>query len=79
MTDASDPADRAALAARIDELEARLAFADDTLAVLGAEIARQQKALEQFEMRLKALGERMAQGEAPVFRGTAQDEIPPHW
>lgn len=73
MTDAS------VLAARIDELEARLAFADDALNVLGAEVARQQKALERLELRLQALGERMAQGDAPVFRGTAQDEVPPHW
>lgn len=71
--------DSHALSARIDELEARLAFADDALAVLGAEVARQQKALELLELRLRALGERMAQGDAPVFRGTAQDEIPPHW
>jgi SlyX protein len=67
------------LAARVDELEARLAFADDALAVLGAEVARQQKALELLDLRLRALGERIAQGDAPVFRGTAQDEIPPHW
>lgn len=67
------------LAARVDELEARLAFADDALAVLGGEVARQQKALEQLDLRLRALGERIAQGDAPVFRGTAQDEIPPHW
>lgn len=67
------------LQARIDELEMRLAFADDALAVLGSEVARQQKALEQLELRLKAFGERLAQGDAPVFRGSAQDEIPPHW
>lgn len=73
MTDAE------VLAARIDELEARLAFADDALNVLGAEVARQQKALEGLELRLQALGERMAQGDSPVFRGSAQDEIPPHW
>ncbi|WP_293368036.1 SlyX family protein [Nevskia sp.] len=67
------------LEARVDELESRLAWADDTLATLGAEIARQQRVIDALEVKLRALTDRIATADEPVFRGTARDEIPPHW
>lgn len=67
------------LEARVDELESRLAWADDTLSTLGAEIARQQKLIEALELKLRAMTDRLATADEPVFRGTARDEIPPHW
>ncbi len=67
------------LEARIDELESRLAWADDTLSTLGAEIARQQKLIEALDLKLRAMTDRLATADEPVFRGTARDEIPPHW
>ncbi|MBA4286302.1 MAG: SlyX protein [Xanthomonadaceae bacterium] len=79
MTSSPDADPTAALEARVVELESRLAWADDTLSTLGAEIARQQKAIEALEMKLRALNDRLATADEPVFRGTARDEIPPHW
>lgn len=76
MTPASE--DRP-LEARIDELESRLAWADDTLSTLGAEIARQQKLIDALDLKLRAMTDRLATADEPVFRGTARDEIPPHW
>lgn len=74
---AADP--QAVLEARVVELEARLAWADDALSTLGGELARQQKAIEALELKLRSLNERLASADEPVFRGTARDEIPPHW
>lgn len=79
MTSRPETHPDAALEARVIELESRLAWADDTLATLGAEIARQQKSIEALEMKLRALNDRLASADEPVFRGTARDEIPPHW
>lgn len=65
-------------AARIDELEARLALQDQTLHELGNEVYRQQLAIARLEEQLRALTERMlafaaAEPEAPT------DERPPHY
>ena len=79
MTASPEAPPDAALEARVVELESRLAWADDTLATLGAEIARQQKSIEALELKLRSLNERLASADEPVFRGTARDEIPPHW
>lgn len=72
---AADPS----LEARVNELESRLAWADDTLGTLATEMARQQKTIEALEAKLRTLTERLASADEPVFRGTARDEIPPHW
>jgi len=64
---------------RLIELETRMTWQEDALNVLGAEIQRQQRLIEQLEQRLKALGDRLTAADEPVFRGIARDEIPPHW
>lgn len=64
---------------RLVELETRMTWQEDALNVLGAEIQRQQQVIGLLEQRLKALGDRLTAADEPVFRGTARDEIPPHW
>ncbi|WP_022977640.1 SlyX family protein [Nevskia ramosa] len=64
---------------RLVELETRMTWQEDSLNVLSAEIQRQQRLIELLEQRLKALGDRLASSDQPVFQGTARDEIPPHW
>ncbi len=64
---------------RLVELETRMTWQEDALNVLSAEIQRQQRLIELLEQRLKALGDRLASSDQPVFQGTARDEIPPHW
>ncbi|WP_293393718.1 SlyX family protein [Nevskia sp.] len=61
------------------ELETRMTWQEDALNVLSAEIQRQQRLIERLDQRLKALGDRLASSDQPVFQGTARDEIPPHW
>ncbi|MDP3293467.1 MAG: SlyX family protein [Nevskia sp.] len=64
---------------RLIELETRMTWQEDALNVLSAEIQRQQRLIDLLDQRLKALGERLASTDQPVFQGTARDEIPPHW
>lgn len=64
---------------RVIELEARMTWQEDALNVLSGEIQRQQRLIDLLEQRLKALGDRLASSDQPVFQGTARDEIPPHW
>ncbi len=56
-----------------------MTWQEDALNVLSAEIQRQQRLIERLDQRLKALGDRLASSDQPVFQGTARDEIPPHW
>ena len=64
---------------RVIELEARMTWQEDALNVLSGEIQRQQRLIDLLEQRLKALGDRLASSDQPMFQGTARDEIPPHW
>ncbi len=56
-----------------------MTWQEDALNVLSAEIQRQQRLIELLDQRLKALGDRLASSDQPVFQGTSRDEIPPHW
>lgn len=56
-----------------------MTWQEDALNVLSAEIQRQQRLIDRLEQRLKALGDRLASNDQPMFQGTARDEIPPHW
>lgn len=72
--------------ARIDELEARLAFQDDSLQALNDVVARQDKELSQLRRelaaqggRLKGLVEQMDEANTGGHMGSAADEVPPHY
>lgn len=64
---------------RLIELETRLAYQEHTLQVLSEEVARQQKLIEQLQALCRELAERARSGAEGVFRGTAADEVPPHY
>lgn len=64
---------------RFIELETRLAYQEHTLQVLSEEVARQQKQIEQLQVLCRELMERARSGGEGVFRGTAADEVPPHY
>lgn len=74
--------DIANLQARVDELETRLAFQEDTLQVLNEQLAHQQSVTEQQQQMLQALYRQLrdvqdasgAEGAAP-----ASQERPPHY
>jgi SlyX protein len=60
---------------RINELESRLAFQDDTIQALSDELVAQQRLLERMQMQVAALAKR--QEEAVGQFGISEDETPP--
>jgi len=66
---------------RIDELESRLAFLDDTVDQLNDVIARQDQEIRLMQLRLSEVATKLddmggAEGEAG---GAGQHEVPPHY
>jgi SlyX protein len=61
--------------ARINELESRLAFQDDTLQALNDALVAQQRLLERVQLQMAALIKR--QEEVGSQFGMAEDEAPP--
>lgn len=65
---------------RIDELEARLAQQDHSIAELSDEVYQQQKQIGQLEIMVRHLVERLQQVEPQGSQSSdSTDEIPPHY
>jgi SlyX protein len=62
---------------RIDALEARIAYQDDTIDTLNATITEQWKKIEALTRQVAALGDRLHEAEARA-PGPA-NERPPHY
>lgn len=60
---------------RINELESRLAFQDDTIQALNDVLVAQQRVLERLQLQIAALAKR--QEEASAQFGLSEDEAPP--
>jgi SlyX protein len=60
---------------RINELESRLAFQDDTIQALNDVLVSQQHLLERLQLQMAALIKR--QDEASSQFGVSEDEAPP--
>jgi SlyX protein len=65
------------LSARIDELEARLAFQDDTIETLNATITAQWLKIDALSRQLAALNDRLRETEASMPKPAS--EPPPHY
>jgi SlyX protein len=64
---------------RLIELEIRFAHQEETLRVLNDIVTRQQDRIDRLEQICRQLAEKaMGAGEG-VFKGTLQDEVPPHY
>lgn len=63
---------------RVNELEVKLAFAEDMLDALNATVYRQQQAIERLQREMKELREQVAAAAPGEFR-SLRDEIPPHY
>ncbi|EWC41850.1 hypothetical protein GFL09_10065 [Pseudomonas stutzeri] len=63
------------LEARITDLEARLAFQDDTIQALNDVLVEQQRIMERVKLQLAALARR--QEELQSSLGAGEDEAPP--
>jgi len=65
------------LAERIDALEARLMFQDDTIETLNQTITAQWREIDVLKRQIAALGERLAEAESNT--GGPRNEPPPHY
>jgi SlyX protein len=65
------------LSARIDELEARLTFQDDTIETLNATITAQWLKIDALTRQVAALSDRLQEAEAAAPRPA--NEPPPHY
>ena len=65
------------LSDRIDALEARLTFQDDTIEVLNQTITMQWHAIDKLTRQVGLLNERLREAEAGALRPS--NEPPPHY
>jgi len=63
---------------RLNELEAKLAFAEDLIETLNQTVIRQQGQLDLLQQQLRLLHQRMQEA-LPEKTHTPRDEIPPHY
>lgn len=66
------------IGARLAEIEAKLAFADDMLDALNKTIYRQQQHIERLQQELRALQE-IVDSAGDSESSTPRDEMPPHY
>ena len=64
--------------ARLNELEAKLTFAEDMIDSLNQIVVRQQAQLDSMQQQLRLLHQRM-QDAAPDEARSPRDEVPPHY
>jgi SlyX protein len=64
--------------ARINELEAKLVFAEDLLEELNRTVYRQQQQIDLLQRQMRELREQLA-ASAPAEGRSLRDEIPPHY
>ena len=65
------------LSARIDELEARLTFQDDTIETLNATVTAQWLKIDALTRQVAALNDRLREAEAAMPKPAS--EPPPHY
>ena len=63
---------------RINELEAKLAFAEDLLETLNQTVVRQQGQLDLIQQQLRLLHQQL-QDALPDEARTPREDIPPHY
>ena len=67
------------LIARLDELEMRLAFQDDTIEALNEAVSRQEMRLEKLQRSLELVARRQADLAASMPGDAEDDQPPPHY
>ncbi|MGI4838561.1 MAG: SlyX family protein [Janthinobacterium lividum] len=66
------------LESRVNDLESRLAFQDDTIQSLSDELIKQQRDIERLQARMAALIKRQEES-AGQFEPGQQEAPPPHY
>lgn len=68
-----------ALAARLDELETRLAFQDDLINTLSEQLARQELDIRELWEAKKQLNTQLKEVSSSNIRSEAEETPPPHY
>ena len=63
---------------RLNEIETKLAFAEDLLETLNQTVARQQGQIDSLQQQLRLLHQQLKEA-VPDEARTPRDEIPPHY
>ncbi len=63
---------------RLNELEAKLAFAEDLIDTLNQTVIRQQGQIDSMQQQLRLLHQRLQEA-LPDETRTPRDELPPHY
>ncbi len=63
---------------RLNELEAKLAFAEDLIDTLNQTVIRQQSQIDSMQQQLRLLHQRLQEA-LPDETRTPRDELPPHY
>ncbi len=63
---------------RLDELEAKLAFAEDMIETLNQTVIRQQRQMDSLQDQLRILHQQMRDSQ-PEEDTNPREEIPPHY
>jgi SlyX protein len=69
--------DLTGLRERIDALETRVAYQDDTIETLNTTITAQWKQIDMLTRQVATLGERLQEAESNS--GAPRNELPPHY
>jgi SlyX protein len=64
---------------RLNELEAKLAFAEDLIETLNETVIRQQGQIDSLQQQIRLLYEQMQSGSTSSEPRNLRDEIPPHY
>lgn len=67
------------LVVRLDEMETRLAFQDDTIEALNEVVSRQELELVKLQRALELLARRQVDLAASMPGGAEDDQPPPHY
>lgn len=67
------------MAARIDGLEMRIAYQDETIAVLNKTVIEQWAKLDEALARIKRLEERLREIQVSIVADAAEEAPPPHY
>jgi len=66
------------LESRLDELEAKLSFAEDLIETLNLTVFRQQEQIDRVQQQIRLLHEQLL-AVRPKEERDLRDEIPPHY
>ncbi len=79
MTSMSDPVSRDALGARIDALEIRVAYQDETIETLNQALTAQWEQIDALKREIARLTERLAAAENNIAAPPGNEPPPPHY